>query len=176
MTVLIAGIGNLFLGDDGFGCEVVRRLLESPLPEGVVARDFGIRGFDLALALTEELEAAILVDAMPRGNPPGSLYVAVPDTVQASIAAGFSGMHGIDPAAAIALSMRLGGRVPPLRVVGCEPSPELLTEGATELSVPVRAAVKPAMLLTIELSLAFRKRLEGSDHNLSKYRSPGRLS
>src|SRR4051794_34789691 len=71
--ILIACVGNIFLGDDAFGVEVARRLSGRPLPEGVRVVDLGIRGLDLAYALLDAYEAVILVDAAPRGNPPGTL-------------------------------------------------------------------------------------------------------
>src|SRR5947209_2000127 len=81
--ILVAGVGNIFLGDDAFGVEVAQRLLRRSLPEGVRVVDFGIRGFDLAYALMRDDLAeggtAILVDALPRGEPPGTLYVIEPD-------------------------------------------------------------------------------------------------
>ncbi len=77
--VLVAGIGNIFLGDDGFGVEVAQQLAARPQPDGVRVTDFGIRGFDLAFALLDEPEATILIDAMPRGEAPGTVYVLEPD-------------------------------------------------------------------------------------------------
>src|SRR5580700_11778187 len=73
--ILVAGIGNVFLGDDAFGVEVVRELTRSELPEGVNAVDFGIRGYDLAYAIMDGYAATILVDTTARGNPPGTLYL-----------------------------------------------------------------------------------------------------
>ena len=73
--ILVAGIGNIFLGDDGFGCEVVRRLAERELPENVEVRDFGIRGMDLAYALMDPYEVVVFVDAVPRGEEPGTVYL-----------------------------------------------------------------------------------------------------
>jgi hydrogenase maturation protease len=78
-NVLIACVGNIFLGDDAFGVEVARRLSLRPFPEGVSVVDFGIRGIDLTYALLDPYEAVILVDAAPRGGPPGTLYVIEPD-------------------------------------------------------------------------------------------------
>src|SRR5438128_1754175 len=78
-AVLVAGVGNIFLGDDAFGVEVAQRLARRPLPAGVRVVDFGIRGLDLAYALLDPYEAVILVDAMPRGEQPGTLYVLEPD-------------------------------------------------------------------------------------------------
>ena len=78
-TVLVAGIGNMFLGDDGFGVEVVRRLAGRTLRPGVTIRDFGIRGFDLAFNLVDGADLTILVDATARGGAPGTLYTIEPD-------------------------------------------------------------------------------------------------
>ncbi len=77
--ILIAGIGNIFFGDDAFGCEVARRLCQSQWPDNVQVRDFGIRGIDLAYALMETFDQVILIDAVPRGGAPGTLYVIEPD-------------------------------------------------------------------------------------------------
>src|ERR1700676_3752545 len=77
--ILVAGIGNIFLGDDAFGVEVVRRLVQRPLPEGVRVVDFGIRGLDLTYALLDKYAAVIFVDAAPRGGTPGTLYVIEPE-------------------------------------------------------------------------------------------------
>lgn len=147
--ILIAGIGNIFHGDDAFGVEVVRRLLQQPLAEGVHAVDFGIRGFDLACAL-EEYDAAILVDATARGGKPGTLYVIEPELASFSAADRESGLegHALNPARVLQWVQTLGGRLPPLRLVGCEPA----TFGddddpRMQLSLPVAAAVDGALLL-----------------------------
>src|SRR4029077_20136764 len=79
LRILIACVGNIFLGDDGFGVEVARRLAGRPLPEGVVLKDFGIRGFDLTYALLDGYDLTILVDACPRGAAPGTLHLIDPD-------------------------------------------------------------------------------------------------
>jgi hydrogenase maturation protease len=138
MAVLVAGIGNLFLGDDGFGVEVLRRLSQRPLPEGVRAVDFGIRGVDLAYALLENWEAAIFVDATPRGGAPGTLYLLEPRTDgPPSIEA-----HSMDPVRVLSLARELGPIPPVLRVVGCEPAD---VEEGIGLSPQVEAAVEPAI-------------------------------
>lgn len=72
--ILVAGIGNIFLGDDAFGVEVIRELMLRPVPEEVCVKDFGIRGYDLAYAIMDGYEATILVDAAPRGQPGDSLF------------------------------------------------------------------------------------------------------
>jgi hydrogenase maturation protease len=146
--ILIAGIGNIFLGDDGFGVEVVRRLTERPLPEGVSAIDFGIHGLDLAYALLDGYDGAVLVDATPRGGRPGTLYVIEPDLPEplAPEAGTMIDTHGMDPVKVLRLVRALGGRLPWLRVVGCEPaalgSEDELLMG---LSEPVRSTVDEAI-------------------------------
>ena len=82
MKILIACIGNIFLGDDGFGVEVARRLASRPLPPDVTVKDFGIRGFDLAYALMDSQDLTILVDACARGGAPGTVFVIEPDPVE----------------------------------------------------------------------------------------------
>jgi hydrogenase maturation protease len=77
--ILVAGVGNIFLGDDGFGVEVALSLSKRQLPESVTVKDFGIRGFDLAYALLDPWDAVIIVDALPRGEAAGTLYVVEPD-------------------------------------------------------------------------------------------------
>ena len=149
MTVLVAGIGNLFFGDDGFGCEVVRRMAErAPMP-GVRLVDFGIRGFDLAYALCEGHRAAILIDAVRRGHAPGTLSVILPD--QASRTPELD-THGMHPARVLALVRELGGSTRGVRIVGCEPG-LLDDDGEPQmgLSEPVFLAVEPAILLVREL-------------------------
>jgi hydrogenase maturation protease len=148
--VLIAGIGNIFLGDDAFGVEVVQRLARRELPSEVRVVDFGIRGFDLTYALLEEYEAVILVDLAPRGGPPGTLYVIEPDmeTVPPNPEAAdfLMDTHGMDPVKVLRLVTELGGRVKRLLLVGCEPTP--LGEEAEMglgMSEPVQAAVDEAL-------------------------------
>jgi hydrogenase maturation protease len=153
--ILIAGIGNIFLGDDAFGVEVARRLAARPQPEGVRVVDFGIRGFDLALALTDGCDLAILVDALARGGSPGTLYVIEPELPGPEIP-DVSGMmvetHGLHPEKVLRLVRALGGQVPAVRVVGCEPATfGSEEEPAMELSDPVRSAVDEAVRLVESL-------------------------
>ncbi|MER3427335.1 MAG: hydrogenase maturation protease [Pyrinomonas sp.] len=145
MRVLIAGIGNIFLGDDGFGCEVARRLIQRELPAGVRVVDFGIRGFDLAYALMERNDAVILVDAVPRGEAPGTLYVIEPDLDQ--LEGSNVETHGMNPVKAISLAKEMGGGVQRILMVGCEPA---CFEGMG-LSAMVEAAVEEAVRLIEEL-------------------------
>jgi hydrogenase maturation protease len=153
--ILVAGVGNVFLGDDGFGVEVARRLLGRPLPEGVEVRDFGIRGIDLAYALLDGYDAAILVDATRRGKPPGTLYVLEPDVPLEPDARHLAvDAHGMDPAKVLGFVRAMGGALAGLRIVGCEPATlggEAETEPAMGLSGPVRQAVDRAVAIVEDL-------------------------
>ena len=155
--LLIAGIGNIFLGDDAFGCEVARRLAGRPRPDGVRLVDFGIRGFDLALALLDEsVDVAILVDAVPRGEPPGTLYVIEPEWDRQSGPEAGAGspveMHSLDPVKVLRLVLTLGGQPKRVLLVGCEPTPFQEDEDPpTELSEPVRRAVDEAVRMVESL-------------------------
>lgn len=144
--ILVAGVGNIFLGDDAFGVEVVQRLARRPLPPNVRVADFGIRGYDLAYALMEPWELVILVDALSRGQPPGTLYTieaAMPGDVAPQ--AGFDA-HSLDPLAVLQLVSKLGGHLDRILVVGCEPaSIELDHDGRLGLSLPVEAAIDQAI-------------------------------
>jgi hydrogenase maturation protease len=142
--LLVAGLGNVFLGDDAFGVEVVGRLAGRPLPEGVDVVDFGIRGLDLAYALLDGYDAAILVDATRRGGPPGTLYLLEPDPAAGGSTAD---AHGMDPAAVLRWVREVRGSLPWLRLVGCEPATLDSEDGRMELSEPVRAAVGEAVRL-----------------------------
>ncbi len=158
--VLVACVGNIFLGDDAFGVEVGRRLMEREPAEGVRVVDFGIRGLDLTYALLDGQDAVILVDAAPRGGPPGTLYVLEPtaDEPPAPEDAGPSiEMHSLDPVKVLRLARAMGGRVDRLLVVGCEPSPP---DGSDDmragLSESVRAAVDGAVALVESLVARLR--------------------
>jgi hydrogenase maturation protease len=153
--ILIAGVGNIFLGDDAFGVEVARRLAGRRLPDGVRVVDFGIRGLDLVYALLDGYDAVILVDAVPRGGPPGTLYVLEPavgeppEPIGAPVA--FEA-HALDPAKVLRLATTLGGQVGHLLLVGCEPgTPAEVEEMCQGLSTPVAAAVDEAVPLVESL-------------------------
>jgi hydrogenase maturation protease len=147
---LVAGIGNVFLGDDGFGVEVVARLARRPLPEGVEVADFGIRGFDLAYALMESYDFAILVDALPRGGEPGRLFVLEPDLAQVE-SHGMADGHSMDPIAVLRLVKQFGGEPPRLYVVGCEPASLGGEEGEMGLSQPVESSLDEAVTMVEDL-------------------------
>jgi hydrogenase maturation protease len=153
--ILVAGIGNIFLGDDAFGVEVAQRLARRPLPQGVRVVDFGIRGLDLAYALLDGYEAVVLVDATPRGGLPGTLYVLEPEVGPDPAPADVAPLvepHNLSPARVLQLVAALGGHVRHLVVVGCEPMlPAGEEDFATEMSAPVRAAVDRAVVLVESL-------------------------
>ncbi len=151
--VLVAGIGNVFLGDDGFGVALAGRLARRALGEGVDVVDFGIRGMDLALALGD-YDAAILLDATPRGEPPGTLYVIEPSAPEGAAV----DAHGMDPVQVLALAHALGATPPRTFVVGCEPGGE---ETMGELTAPVSAALDEAERLVCELLDELRKERAG---------------
>ena len=146
--ILVAGIGNIFLGDDAFGVEVVQRMAARQWPENVTVRDFGIRGFDLAYALNEPWDAVILVDALSRGEKPGTVFVLEPDAADWEGGISECGVqpHGIDPLQAMRLAKSLGNVPERVLVVGCEPADLGGDEGNIGLSEEVNAAVGGAIV------------------------------
>jgi hydrogenase maturation protease len=144
--ILVAGIGNIFFGDDAFGVEVVAALARADLPEYVYAVDFGIRGYDLAYAIMEGYAATILVDITSRGEPPGTLYLMELDPEQiAKQEKKMPDGHGLDPVQVLRLVQSLGGQISSLYLVGCEPAVLELEDGEIGLSEQVRAAVPRAV-------------------------------
>ena len=144
--MLVAGVGNIFLGDDGFGVEVARRLAKLDLPDGVAVGDYGISGMHLAYDLADGVETAILVDAMPRGGEPGTVYVVEPERRAADVPV-IDG-HGMQPDVVLGLLKTLGADVGRVLIVGCEPA---TAEPGMELSAPVAAAVDDAVRIVLEL-------------------------
>ena len=146
--ILIAGIGNIFLGDDAFGVEVARRLSARELPEGVRVTDFGIRGYDLAYALLDGYETTILVDACPRGEPAGTLYVIEPDLENlGGLEEGAVEAHSMNPLNVLRLAQSMGGPLKRVLLVGCEPGTLGPEEGQMGLSEPIEIAVDEAVRL-----------------------------
>ncbi len=154
-AILIAGVGNIFLGDDAFGVEVARSLATQQLPDGVSVKDFGIRGFDLAYALLDPWNTVILVDALARGEAPGTLYLLEPDLASLGTSASTEtelNPHGMDPVCVLNLAASMGNISARVLVVGCEPNDfgeEL--EGRMGLSPPVQAAVPEARKMVEQL-------------------------
>jgi hydrogenase maturation protease len=153
-SILVAGIGNIFLGDDAFGVEVIRRMAGLNLPASVRVSDFGIRGFDLAYALQDGYETTILVDACPHGQDPGTLYVIEPDLKvldnpedpQAAIEA-----HAMNPMNVLRMARAMNIELKNILLVGCEPETLGGEEGQMGLSAPVEAAVDEAVKLVESL-------------------------
>ena len=144
--ILVAGIGNIFFGDDAFGCEVASQLRRKPLPEGVRVIDFGIRSYDLAYAIMNGYDATILVDATPQGSAPGTIYLIEPDLKRLDdMPHEAVNAHSMNPVRVLQLVRSLGGKPGWLRVVGCEPAVLEAEEGAMGLSEKAQAAVAPAI-------------------------------
>jgi hydrogenase maturation protease len=149
--ILVAGIGNVFLGDDGFGVALADRLARRERAPGIDVVDFGIRGMDLAYAMQDGYEAVLLLDATPRGEPPGTLYVIEPEVEEDEPVVE---THGMDPVKVLALVRALGGTPPRTLVVGCEPQTRMSEDDeqvVAELSEPVRLALDEAARLVESL-------------------------
>ena len=152
-SILVAGIGNIFLGDDGFGCEVVRDLSSrADLCDAHVV-DFGIRGLDLAYALLEPYESVILVDAIMRGDAPGTVYILQPsDSGEADHGDTCFDAHSMDPLQILAMARSFGEISAEVFIVGCEPldlgDP---LEGRMGLSKVMKASVPVAVQTVTEL-------------------------
>ena len=159
--ILVAGIGNIFFGDDAFGVEVVQRLARRQLPDDVRIVDFGIRGFDLAFALMEPYEVVILVDAVPRGGIPGTLYTIEPDldALETSEPAELEA-HGMNPMKVLSFVKAMGGESIRILLVGCEPSPIAPDEERMGLSEPVAKSVDEAVAIVETLI----RKLQGEQH------------
>jgi hydrogenase maturation protease len=145
--MMIAGVGNIFLGDDGFGVEVARRLAGAGLPDWVRVADYGISGMHLAYDLAEGFETTILIDASARGEPPGTVYVmelsgqdrpAPAPGVAVPVLDG----HGMQPDVVLGMLDMLGADAGRVLLVGCEPAS---IEARMGLSPPVAAAVDEAV-------------------------------
>src|SRR5262245_14948362 len=141
--VLVAGIGNVFLGDDGFGVEVAWKLAGRPLPEGVVVADIGVRALHLAFQLMDRPATLLVVDAVDRGEPPGSLFVIEPQ-IGEDAAAAVPDAHSMSLATVLVAVRGLGGDLPPLLLIGCQP--EFIGE-RMGLSAIVQRAVPRAVEL-----------------------------
>lgn len=161
--ILIAGIGNIFLGDDGFGVEVVKRLSTRDFPASVRILDFGIRGFDLAYALQDGYETTILVDAYPHGQSPGTVSLVEPDLSkldepgQAVVET-----HGMNPLNVLRMAAAMNGSLKKILLVGCEPATFGGEEGQMGLSEPVAAAIDEAVkLVAATVDKILHKQQEG---------------
>ena len=144
--ILVAGIGNIFFGDDAFGSEVVRQILRErrPWPASVRVEDFGIRTYDLVYAIMDGVDT-VLIDAVPRGRPPGTLYLIEPDLE--NLGQGTPDAHSMDLANVLRMIESFGGQEGKLYLVGCEPKVLETDDGHIGLSAPVKAAVSEAIAL-----------------------------
>jgi hydrogenase maturation protease len=169
--LLIAGVGNIFLGDDGFGVEVASRLASADLPDWAHVVDYGIRGLHLAYDLADGYSSAILVDATARGGAPGTIYVIEPDLpVSRSAAADdetalagnpMFNAHGMQPDVVLGMLGMLGAEATHVLVVGCEPAS---LDYGIGLSEPVAAAVDEAVKVVLDLVSGAAQ--SGEDHRL----------
>ena len=155
--VLVAGVGNIFLTDDGFGSEAARHLARVALPEGVRVVDYGIRGMHLAYDLLDGYDVLVVLDAAPRGGSPGDLVVL--EVGPADLGTGELDAHGMAPTAVLGSLGSLGGQLPRTYVVGCEPAD--VSEGMG-LTPSVAAAAERAVGVVLELLDTLD--LTGSDH------------
>ncbi len=148
--ILIAGIGNIFFGDDAFGCEVVQQLMRERLPEGVRAFDYGIRSYDLAYAMLEPNDAVILIDAVSREEKPGTVFLLELD-INKLDKAGIESVnaHAMNPVAVLQLVRSLGGFPRQVYLVGCEPA--VLETDEFGLSEKVKAAMPAALEMIRDL-------------------------
>jgi hydrogenase maturation protease len=161
--ILIAGVGNSWMRDDGFGGEVVRLLKEQELPDGVTVEDFGTGGLDLAYEVMRGYDALILLDVTRGGGPPGTLYVLEPE--EAEIAAGIEDgemidPHAMDPQTVLRFVRAVSGWPGSVVVIACEPAE--VEEPGLGLTPPVAAAVPRALDLALETLEALRDRARAS--------------
>jgi hydrogenase maturation protease len=159
--VLIAGVGNIFLGDDAFGVEVLRRLSELPLAENVCIKDFGIRGFDLAYALMGDWDAVILVDATARGGAPGTLYVIEHAPTAGNGKEASFEPHGMQPVRALELVSAMGSQAPRTFVIGCEPEDLGGEDGRMGLSPSVARVIDEAAKVALRIAADFAPAITG---------------
>jgi hydrogenase maturation protease len=147
--VLIAGMGNIFLGDDGFGTEVIACLQRRALPPHIELRDFGICGIDLAYALLDAFALVVLVDASARGGTPGTLYVIEPRAARAdgtaSAESPLLAAHELDPQRVLQVAQRMGDACARVLVLACEPE-----SFGTEDDGPGRIGLSAAVAATVE--------------------------
>lgn len=144
--ILVACIGNIFLGDDAFGVEMARLLAARPQLPQVSVVDFGIRSYDLAYSLMQEWKLVILVDALPRGGRPGTLYVFEPNLKDDERTSATLDAHTMNPASVLQMVRAFGGNVGRVMVLGCEPeSVEPSDQGNIGLSAPVYGALDEAV-------------------------------
>jgi hydrogenase maturation protease len=146
--ILVAGIGNIFLGDDAFGSEVARRLMRETLPAQVRVMDFGIRSYDLAYAMMDGYDVTILVDITSQGQSPGTVSLIAPDLNQFNqLDEGMADAHSLNPAKVLQMLRAFGSPPGKLYLIGCEPAILEIEDGQIGLSETVEASVPQAIEL-----------------------------
>jgi hydrogenase maturation protease len=151
--ILIAGIGNIFLGDDGFGCEVIRELASRSTPPEWTIKDFGSRSYDLAYALTKNFDTIILVDATQRGDAPGTLYhmeIDLGSLTQSEPPV--TDAHAMNPVVALQMAKSVGEITAKIYLVGCEPAIVESEDGQFGFSDPVQQAIPQAVAMIEQLA------------------------
>lgn len=150
MRILIAGVGNVLRGDDGFGVEVARSLLRGNSLRGeITISESGIAGIPLVQELMDGYDALLIVDAVDRGGAPGTVYVIEPDVPDPTaidanaLHSSLADAHYTEPSKVLMLARALGVLPPRVLIVGCQP--EGYDELGAELSAPVRDAVGVAV-------------------------------
>jgi hydrogenase maturation protease len=148
--ILVAGVGNAWMTDDGFGGHVVSALQSHDLPDGVTVLDFGSGGLDLAYEVMRGYDALLLVDVSRQGGDPGTLYVIEPkpEEIRAIEDGEVISPHGMDPRTVLRFVKTVGGWPGKVLVIACEP--DAVEEMGLELSPPVAAAVRGATDLVLE--------------------------
>ncbi len=150
MKILVAGIGNIFEGDDAFGCEVVKSLKARSLPSCVHLFDYGIRGLDLTYALMDDPDLAILIDAAPRGERPGTLYTIEPE-FEHGVSEAVLEAHSMNPVNVLRAARSMGAKPGRVLLVGCEPGDLGGEDGRMGLTQPVAAAIDEAAVMVEDL-------------------------
>lgn len=153
--VLVAGVGNIFHGDDAFGVFTIRELMAREFPEEVDVADFGLRTYDLAFAIMEGYEAVILVDAAARGGKPGSIYLLAPEVDAVEAGQAVASGHSMTPSTVLRMIDAFEGFRGRIVVVGCEPETLECTDGRIGLSEPVELAVQRAVTMVETLVKGF---------------------
>jgi hydrogenase maturation protease len=163
--ILVAGIGNIFLGDDAFGSEVARRLMRRPQPPHVRVADFGIRGLDLVYALLDGCDTAILIDAVPRpGEPPGTLFLLEPPVrPNDESSPPLIEAHSMDPMKVLRTAAAMGAKVGRVLIVGCQPSsPQSPDDDGCDTPMGMSAAVTAAVDEAVAMVESLVERLSGN--------------
>lgn len=149
--ILVAGIGNIFHGDDAFGVVVAQEMAKRPQTDNVVVGDFGIRSYDLAFAILDGYDVVILVDLVSRGGEPGTVYLLDPEIDAVEAGRSLVGGHSMTPQSVLRLLEAFGGFGGSVFVVGCEPATVESENGGMGLSENVQAAVDVAISMIDDL-------------------------